>query len=47
MKSGKNDKKSSFFSQSYSKCLISEIFFVFNLARMFAAHHEKSFVPFF
>ena len=37
--------------ESYNKCFISEFFCfghtLFNLARMFAAHHEKRFVPAF
>jgi len=42
--------KSLSFFLSCSKCFISEFFFrfaeiLFNLARTFAAHHEKSFVP--
>ena len=37
MNSGKNDKKTSFFFQSYNKCLISEIFFVF--VKSYSASH--------
>ena len=38
-----------FFFLSYNKCLTSEFFFIaqilFNLTRLFAVHHGKSFVP--
>ena len=40
------------FFESYNKCLINEFVFcfgqiLFDLARLFAAHHERSFVPAF
>ena len=46
IKSGKKVKRGLFF-QSYNKCFISFGQILFNLSRMFAAHHEKSFVAAF